>query len=326
LAPFFLDNSIGVAHALSAGLHRARRAAQILTQRGYTFDKQGLPHVASVAPVVMQLSTAGAIEIIYGIDLNSYDAVTGGFRYLEGGPFQGSQDAMVDDIFARSHHVKVGAKIEILNHDFRIVGIVEHGKGARKFVPIKTLQDLNGSQGKASAFYIKLDDPGNAAVVVDEIKAVAGMQSYVVRPMQEYLSLMTPANTPGLSSFINVVIGVSVIIGFMVIFQAMYTAVMERTREIGILKSMGASKLYIVNVILRETGLLAVIGVGVGIGFSEALRQFVLLRFFPLLRVDIGARWVLNATLIALIGALAGAVYPAFKAARKDPIEALAYE
>src|SRR5882672_379526 len=131
---------------------------------------QRLPHVASVAPVVMQLSTAGAVEIIYGIDLNSYDAVTGGFRYLEGGPFQGSQDAMVDDIFARSHHVKVGAKIEILNHDFRIVGIVEHGKGARKFVPIKTLQDLNGSQGKASAFYIKLDDPGNAAVVVDEIK------------------------------------------------------------------------------------------------------------------------------------------------------------
>ena len=65
--------------------------------------------------------------------------------------------------------------------------------------------------------------------------------------------MMTPSNYPGLSTFIEVVIGISVIIGFIVIFQAMYTAVMERTREIGILKSMGASKFYIVNVILRET-------------------------------------------------------------------------
>ena len=58
------------------------------------------------------------------------------------------------------------------------------------------------------------------------------------------------------------------IIGFLVIFQSMYTAVMERTREIGILKSMGASKTYIVNVILRETGVLAVAGIVLGIIFS----------------------------------------------------------
>jgi putative ABC transport system permease protein len=152
------------------------------------------------------------------------------------------------------------------------------------------------------------------------------MQKYFVRSMQEYLSMMTPANTPGMSSFISVVIGVSVVIGFMVIFQAMYTAVMERTREIGILKSMGASKLYIINIILRETGLLAIVGIVVGVIFSEAARHFVLLRFFPLLRVEINADWIMRATFIAIAGAIAGAIYPAFKAAAKDPIEALAYE
>jgi hypothetical protein len=71
--------------------------------------------------------------------------------------------------------------------------------------------------------------------------------------MASYLAMMTTSNYPGLSTFIDVVVGISVVIGFIVIFQAMYTAVMERTREIGILKSMGASKLYIVNVVLRET-------------------------------------------------------------------------
>jgi len=148
----------------------------------------------------------------------------------------------------------------------------------------------------------------------------------VVRPMKEYLSMMTPENTPGLSSFIKVVIGISVIIGFMVIFQAMYTAVLERTREIGILKSMGASKSYIINVILRETALLAVSGIAVGIIFSALARTLVLQRFFPLLRIEIDMNWMAKATAIAMIGALAGAIYPAFKAAHKDPIEALAYE
>ncbi|HTR66750.1 MAG TPA: FtsX-like permease family protein [Terriglobales bacterium] len=285
-----------------------------------------LAHVSVVAPVVMQINTEGALEVIDGIDLSNYDALTGGFRYLDGGPFESPTDALVDDVFARSHHIKVGEKIEILNHEFRVSGIVEHGKGARKFIPMQTLQDLTGAQGKASAFYVKLDDPSNAALAVAEIKNVPGMQSYVVRSMSDYLSMMTPANTPGLSSFIRVVIGISVVIGFMVIFQAMYTAVMERTREIGILKSIGASKLYIVNVILRETVLLALGGIVTGIIFSELMRQFVLLRFWPLLEIDINVKWLINATIIAIVGALVGAIYPAFKAARKDPIEALAYE
>jgi putative ABC transport system permease protein len=188
------------------------------------------------------------------------------------------------------------------------------------------LQDLNGSQGKASAFYAKLDNPENATAVVDEIKNVPGMGTYVVRAMKEWLQLMTPDNTPGLSSFIRVVVGISMIIGFMVIFQAMYTAVMERTREIGILKSIGASKFYIMNVILRESTLLSICGIIVGVGFSELARLVILRRFFPSLPIEISGGWIARAMIIAVIGALLGAIYPAMKAARKDPIEALAYE
>jgi putative ABC transport system permease protein len=100
---------------------------------------------------------------------------------------------------------------------------------------------------------------------------------------------------------------------------------MERTREIGILKSMGASKAYIVNVIVRETLLLAVSGVVVGIILSFAAKEGIL-KAFPTLRVEIAWLWVLRATVIALAGSVLGALYPAVKAARKDPVEALAYE
>jgi len=284
-----------------------------------------LPHVAKVAPVVTQITTAGNLEIIAGIDLPSYESMSSGFHYLAGGPFQNPYDVLVDDLFAQSKHAKVGDTIEILNNKFRICGIVERGKGARKFVPLSTLQDLIGAKDKATVFYLKLDDPANAETVIEEIKAVPGMERYVATSMASYLAMMTTSNYPGLSTFIDVVVGISVIIGFIVIFQAMYTAVMERTREIGILKAMGASKLYIVNVVLRETVLLALGGIVLGIAVSLAARAG-LARKFPLLQVVVAGGWIMRATAIAIAGAVAGALYPAFKAAQKDPIDALAYE
>ena len=58
---------------------------------------------------------------------------------------------------------------------------------------------------------------------------------------------MTPEHLPAFTDALYVVIGLAVVVGFIVIFQAMYTAVLERTREIGILKSLGASQTYIVR-------------------------------------------------------------------------------
>jgi putative ABC transport system permease protein len=284
-----------------------------------------LPHVEVVAPVITMISSAGSLEVIAGIDLKSYESLSGGFHYLKGGPFQGPMDALVDELFAQAKHAKVGDTIEILNNNFRIAGIVAQGKGARKFIPIGTLQDLMGAKDKASIFYLKLDSPANADAVVEEIKRVPGMEKYVASSMATYLSMMTPSNYPGLRTFINVVIAISVIIGFIVIFQAMYTAVMERTREIGILKAMGASKFYIVNVILRETVLLAICGIVLGIVVS-LLGRAGLAQKLPLVRVVVSGGWILRATGIAIVGAIAGALYPAFKAAQKDPIDALAYE
>src|SRR5208283_375354 len=238
-----------------------------------------LPHVVSVAPVVTQVASSGALEIIAGIDLPSYESMSSGFHYIKGGPFAGPYDVLVDDLFAQSKHAKVGDTIEILNNKFRICGIVERGKGGRKFVPLSTLQDLVGARDKATIFYLKLDDPAGVDAVIDEIKAVPGMEHYVATSMAAYLAMMTAGNYPGLSTFIDVVVGISVVIGFIVIFQAMYTAVMERTREIGILKAMGASRFYIVNVVLRETLLLALGGIILGIVVSLAARAGLAQKF-----------------------------------------------
>jgi putative ABC transport system permease protein len=283
-----------------------------------------VPHVVTAVPVIWWF-TQKPLEIIYGIDAASYDTLPPKWVYLSGGPFQGPYDVIVDDFYADGNHAKVGDKLHILNHEFRISGVVPHGKGCRKCLPLQTMQDLVGAEGRVSVFYLKLDDAANAEQVEKSIEAIPGMEKYSVRSMPEYLSTMTPDNLPGFDLAIKIVIGVAVVVGFLVIFQSMYTAVMERTREIGILKSIGASKWYIVNVVLRETLLLAAAGIVAGIIISLVTRNAIMYEK-PVLRLFWSNEWVLRAAVIALIGALAGALYPALKAAQRDPIDALAYE
>jgi putative ABC transport system permease protein len=288
---------------------------------------QGLPHVVAVAPVGVQLNTTGGVETIYGIEPESFVKIAGPFSYLAGGPFHKPDEVVVDDYFAKSNHVTVGSQIQMWNRRFRVTGIVEHGKGARKYIDLSSMQRLVGSEGKASIFYVKLDDSSedNVKQVIRSINQLPGGGELQVHSLREWLSLMTPANLPGFSRVVTVVIAVATIIGFIVIFQTMYTAVLERTHEIGILKSLGSSKLSVVNLVLRESILLAIGGAAIGIGASFLARTLIHSRF-PTMQVLIEGRWIVYASIIAITGAVLGAAYPAFQAARKDPMDALAYE
>ena len=219
----------------------------------------------------------------------------------------------------------VGDKLEIYNHEFRISGIVESGKGGRKLLPLDTMGELTGTSDKASIFYIKVDDPANEETVIEEIHHTRGLADYPVWTMREWLSMMTPEKLPGFNIALRIVTGIAVVVGFLVIFQSMYTAVLERTREIGILKSMGASKVDIMGVVLRETAVLAVGGVVLGIAGTYGVR-LLLYNVFPTQRFEVTAHWIAMGAVIAFAGSLLGALYPAWMASRKDPIDALAYE
>lgn len=284
-----------------------------------------LPHVAVVSPVIMNLTTSGSVEIVFGIDFKSFDALRP-FVFVAGGPFQGLNDVIIDDVMARTNGgLHVGDTIKVMGHDFRICGIVEAGKGGRKLLPIDTMGALMGDDGKASLFYIKCDDPANMDAVIKEIHTTPGLEDYPVQTMEDWNSQMTPEKIPGFNIALEVIIGIAVIVGFLVIFQSMYTAVMERTREIGILKALGSSKLTIVSVVLRETAVLAAAGVLLGILGNYGVR-LLLAHVFPTLHFEITAQWIGQGAVIAFAGSLCGSLYPAWMAARKDPIDALAYE
>nr|MDQ2713272.1 ABC transporter permease [Acidobacteriota bacterium] len=144
-----------------------------------------LPHVTVAAPVTVQLTVSKSVENIFGIDYQSFNALKP-FVFLSGTPFQHPFDVIVDDVFARSDKgYKVGDEIPLIGHPFRICGIVQHGKGGRKFIALSTLDQLMGSEGKASIFYLKLDQMSNAGLVEQEIKNTPGMAGYQVQTIQE---------------------------------------------------------------------------------------------------------------------------------------------
>jgi putative ABC transport system permease protein len=305
--PSTINNFIGMSPA-GASI----KVAEIIAQ---------VPHVVVSAPVNVQITSS--LDSIYGIDYKTFNGLLP-FTFISGGPFQHPFDIILDDYAAAGK--KVGDTITVLNHPFRICGIVEHGKGGRKFLPIETMGQITGTEGKATMFYLRTEAPPKYQDEVRKaILATPGMRDYNVATAEEYLSSISPDRLPGFNIGLRVVIGIAVIIGFLVIFQSMYTAVMERTREIGILKSMGASRAYIVGIVLRETGVLAAVGITAGVIASFALSAGLEARF-PTLDFVINVPYVWKAILIAFVGALLGALYPALKAASKDPIDALSYE
>jgi len=281
------------------------------------------PHVVEATGVVNQ-PIAGGIDGVTGIDIAAFNRMSGGFTFLEGHTFEKPDDILIDQYYAAQSHVHAGSRLNVLNRNWNVAGVVEPGKLSHLFVQLPVLQDMVGAAGKVSQIYLKLDRADNTGRVVEDLKRkYAG---YPIYSMKELVSLLSVNNIPVLRTFINVVIGVGVAIGFLTVASSMYMAVLQRTREIGILKSLGATKGFVVILILTEACLLGLGGTILGIAFSFGTK-WIMGIFVPasLPQAIVPSRWPL-AGMVALVAAVLGALYPALLAVRQDPIEALAYE
>lgn len=280
------------------------------------------PHVtAGTGTLVQPLS---GLDTITGIDRDQFTAMSGGFHFIRGEQLKDEYDVIVDEYYAREHHVKVGDGLNLINRHWKVVGIFESGKLARLCVNLSTLQALTGSEHHLSQIFLKVDDPHRAPEVVHSLKEK--LPDYPIYTIEEFTSLLTVSSVGLLKNFIGVVIGIATTVGFIVVFMAMYTAVLERTRDIGILKALGADSVLIVDILFREAIALALTGSVFGILLTY-FSQWIINNVLPnSLRQETVYGWWPVAAGIAVFGALIGSILPAMKAAKKDPIEALAYE
>src|SRR5260370_5098015 len=268
-----------------------------------------LPGVDEVALTLIK-SDKTMVNVL-AIDYKRFYALSQGFIFRAGRPFGAPDEAMADDIVAQTRHLKVGDTVTLLNHPFKITGIVAHGKGARFFIPLKSGQDIVGADKKVSMFFVrsKGDTEGTRA---ENLKLTP---QHRIRSISEYVTLMNSSNLPELKPFIRTMVGLGVVVSFLVVLLTMHTMVLERTREIGILKALGSSRWGILSLLLSETLVMAVSGAAFGLA-ATYIAQAVLKQTSPTLTVLIPAAWVLKAVGLALLGTAAGAIVPAYRAAR----------
>ena len=298
-------------------------SAQFRLPTSHAAELATIPGVRAATPLGQAIDKSDSgfgQRLIDGIEFDQY-ANLARITIREGRGLQSGDEAIIDPEWKRNRNANIGDTVKLFERPFTIVGVYEPPGGGRIKIPLKTMQEQEGAVNKASSILIACDDPAQQdAVAARILERFPEDQLIFTRDLPEIYATGVPA----LNVFLKVVVGVAAAISMLVILLAMYTTVTERTRQIGILKSLGMSKTSIAWVIEQEAIIVSLLGVLVGVLLTFLARLAVMRT--TSLTVEIELRWVLIALAVGLLGGSIGALYPALRAARQDAVEALSYE
>lgn len=286
-------------------------------------ELEGVHATTPVGRYVRSGARGIGFELVEGVVFEgdaSYPAMTG-ITARQGRMPAGPFEATIDHRRAEDYGLVPGSEVEILGHQFVITGVFEPEVGARIKLPLETLQSLLGAPDKCSWVLVKVEQTDALEMVAHRIEErFPGNQIIFTRDIPGFYE----RGMPSLTVFLRVVVGLAIAISSLITLLAMYTAVTERTREIGILKALGASRRFIVTEIQKEALVIGALGVVAGLVISVVTRAGIA-RYTSLI-VSFEPYWILLAGTVGLFGSALGALYPAVKAAKQDAIQALAYE
>ena len=290
-------------------------------------DVEGVRAVTGVAAATpvgqnIEMGSSGGLGIrqVDGIDFQSFTAASN-LRIVDGQPLPQSGDVAIIDFKEASKGIGVGDKIMALGRELTVVGVYEPEAGARVKIPLATMQEALGATGKCSMIFVKCQNAAEQEAVAARIlEKFPGYSFFLTRELpQLFATGIAPFNV-----FLNVVKGLATVISLLIILLTMYTTVAERTRQIGVMKSLGASKLWIAWVFEKEALLISLLGVVVGLAIA-ILARYALINGLGM-NIDLEADSIIYSSVAGLGAGLLGALYPALRAASQDPIKALSYE
>lgn len=281
--------------------------------------------IEAAAPVltnrVTSLKGENKIVLIFGVD-EDYDTIGRGIEIVEGRGLEDSYDLIIDTVLAQADDIAVGETLQVMGRDFNVAGICKAGAGVRIYMGLETMQMATAQPDKASFFFVRVTDGAELSSVASELET--RFEGYQVTAMEGFADAIRE-NALGMKEFVRVLSMFAALISFLMVLVVMYTTVIERTREIGILKGLGATKIYIIKLVMAESFLICLLGVIVGFILS-LMGRAVVLTLFPTLTVALLPGWFALAAALGIVGGLTGAVYPAYRAAKLDAVEALNFE
>lgn len=282
-----------------------------------------LPGVQAVSPIGQYLKPSNqsfGMEMVEGIELESYQKVTP-ITIGEGKNIVEDDEVIVDRVYCHDRKIKVGDSIDLFGHKFRVAGVYQPEIGARIKIKLSEMQKLLGSKERCSFIYIKCQPTQSQEQIAQNIlTALPGNKVFFTREIQS----LYEKGLPAVNVFVKAVVVVAISISVLVIMLAMYTTIIERTREIGILKSLGASKRFIITEIEKEALLISVLGILLGY-LVAIIGRFLIIKNTSLI-IELEPLWLLYAALVGIGSGLIGALYPALRVANQDPVKALSYE
>jgi putative ABC transport system permease protein len=229
--------------------------------------------------------------------------------------------------------------IERPEYEFTIVGILKERADPdfndSIYIPLAVLQEITGETEKFSFALIKTKDGYDVKEVADrlekQLKDERGKDDLNVQTMEELRDLM--GNIIGIAqAFLGGIAAIALLVGSVGVMNTMYMAVLERTREIGVMKAIGARRRDILTLFLLESGFMGLVGgslgtlLGLGISIGTMLLVRTLTKEARFLEAAISVELIVSALVLSFVlGALSGWL-PARNAAKLPPVEALRYE
>jgi putative ABC transport system permease protein len=303
----------------------------------YVERLQAVQGVKSAVPVIRYISQGKGgfgLEQIEGVDwepfakMNDIQLMQG--RAPRGVDPRGADDpatpgeVVIDEIKASANKLSIGSQIKLFgDKPFTVVGIYAPESGARVKMSLSAMQRELESADKCQYILVKCKEGVDEVAVARNIEAAPETKGNKIQFTRDVFKGIE-SSIPYLGVFLRVLVGLAALVSALVVMLAMYTTITERTREIGILKALGASRGYIVGVIEKEAIFISVLGLVVGF-LLAGIAGFLIQRAYGLV-FEYGWGWALTAAAIGLLGGVIGALYPAVRAANLDPVSAISYD
>jgi len=291
---------------------------------GYVAKLREIEGVSSTVPVIRYITPDNrgrwGVRQIDGVEWQPF-ADMNGMTIVSGRAPQANDEIIMDEREMIDNKLKVGDTYELFGgKPYKITGVFSPPSGARIKMSLAGMQEALQTD-KCTYILVKLKDGADVDAVAAKINEVLpGNKINLTRD----LVIDAQERIPGLGTFLKVLVVLGALVSTVFVLLSMYTTITERRKEIGILKSLGASTGFIIKVIEGEAFMIGILGIALG-GLASAISSYLINKQFDL-AFEFSSGWIITAVLIAIGGSLVGALYPAWRAAGIDPVEVMVNE